>query len=99
MNWTKVNKFERREVFKRRYSVDGKKIFLEIPAVVARQVVYFVLPVCCCPLAKLHDAINFRTEDENQGERTLMRRDQKSTIFSVAWLIEISLCVKLHCRI
>lgn len=61
-----------------------EKIFLEIPAVVARQVVYFVLPVCCCPLAQLHDAINFRTEDENQGERTLMRRDQKSTIFSVA---------------
>lgn len=61
--------------------MDGKKVFLEIPAVVVRQVVYFV---CCCPLAQLHDAINFRTEDENQGEKTLMRRDQKSTIFSVA---------------
>ena len=41
-----------------------KNILLEIPAVVARQVVYFVIPFffrcCCCTLAQLHDAINLK---------------------------------------
>ena len=71
----------------------GKNIFRNSSCWCTASVFFFVLPVCCCPLAQLQDAINFRTEDENQGEKTMMCRDQKSTMFPVGWLIEISLWV------